>query len=366
MAYTLVYTSIDALTTSVTGYTGTPIDVVVPETADGGRTVVSIGDSAFFECASILSISLPDRILSIGDYAFSDSSISSIGDMPSLTTIGVYAFAYSSLSSIGDMPSLVTIGSGAFSECFSLSSIGDMPSLQTIGNDAFYACSLSSIGDMQSLVTIGIGAFYACNALTALYFSGDIPTFGANCFNDGNGFPIPATAYILTSATGWPTPPIGVGDPLIPTSYIEASVTPVDITPIPLTTNADLFPDLGIGTAVYMSLFDAPAWNESFKLLNERIDSIGLLEKAFNEPIIAGTMSKIQRIASSQLKWLLDDGVCSQLMVAVRNPELGLIEIDITATEPNDVQNRYKVMWNREEQKLMSFVRTPTRSSVVI
>jgi phage gp46-like protein len=132
------------------------------------------------------------------------------------------------------------------------------------------------------------------------------------------------------------------------------------------TTNADLYQDLGIGTAVYMSLFDAPAWNESFKLLDERIDSIGLLEKAFNEPIIAGTMSKIQRIASSQLKWLLDDGVCSRLLVAVRNPELGLIEIDITATEPNDVQNRYKVMWNREEQKLMSFVRTPTRNSVVL
>ena len=136
--------------------------------------------------------------------------------------------------------------------------------------------------------------------------------------------------------------------------------------PVPVTTNADLYPDTGIGTAVYMSLFDDPGWMEGFKPADERVASSGQLEQAFNDPITAGSIAKIQRIATSQLQWLLDDGVCSALTVSVRNPELGYIEIDIRTTEPNNAQNRYKLLWNKEEQKLASYLRTPERSSVIL
>jgi phage gp46-like protein len=130
-----------------------------------------------------------------------------------------------------------------------------------------------------------------------------------------------------------------------------------------VTDNADFYEDLGIGTAIYVSLFDAPTWNESLKTANERVPSIGQLEIAFNDPITVGSIAKLQRIAASQLSWLPSTGVCQSIEVEVRNPEVATIEIDITATEPNDTQNSYKVLWDKQEQKLTSFVRTSDRRS---
>ena len=134
----------------------------------------------------------------------------------------------------------------------------------------------------------------------------------------------------------------------------------------PTTSNADFYEDLGIGTAVYTSLFDAPTWNEGLKTASERVPSIGELEEAFNDPITAGSIAKLQRIAETQLSWLPSTGVCQGITVGVRNPEVGKIEIDITATEPNDTQNSYKVLWDQQEQKLTGFVRNSDRHSTIL
>ena len=80
-----------------------------------------IGDSAFYGCSSLTSITLPPN---------------------SLTTIGKGAFyRCSSLTSITLPDSLTTIGDWAFSGCSSLTSITLPDSLTTIGNDAFFGCS---------------------------------------------------------------------------------------------------------------------------------------------------------------------------------------------------------------------------------
>ncbi len=92
--YALTYTSIDATTTEVNLCTGTPTDVVIPETADGGRTVVSISGNVFRSRTSLTSISFPDSLTSIGDSAFRDcTSLTSISLPDSLTSIGNYSFA---------------------------------------------------------------------------------------------------------------------------------------------------------------------------------------------------------------------------------------------------------------------------------
>jgi len=176
-------------------------------------------------------------------------------------------------------------------------------------------------------------------------------------------------AWLTTLGTSRPPPSLRYEIPV--NHYVgrgdwEGILVFSEHTPFFTTDNADFYEDNGIGTSVYISLFDQPGWMESLKRTKERIPSAGQLNRLLDRPITGGTVAKIQRVAASQLSWLKAEGVCSEIRIEVRNPSVGLIEIDITATEPNDTVNRYKAMWNQQEQKLVSFVRNSDRNSAIL
>ena len=104
--------------------------------------IQSIGGGAFFECASLNTISLPDSLTNIEAIAFSGcTSLSSITLPDSVTTIGAGAFyKCTSLSSITLPDSVTSIGEMAFSSCTSLSSITLPDSVTSIGEMAFFEC----------------------------------------------------------------------------------------------------------------------------------------------------------------------------------------------------------------------------------
>ena len=83
----------------------------------------SIGEMAFYNCQGLTSITLPNAVTTIGDYAFCDC-ISLAGDFiipDAVTTIGEYAFYYCSycsrLTSVSIGNSLISVGFGAFGFC---------------------------------------------------------------------------------------------------------------------------------------------------------------------------------------------------------------------------------------------------------
>jgi hypothetical protein len=64
--------------------------------------VTSIGNSAFWNCASLTSITIPDSVTSIGDSAFSFcTSLTSVVIPDGVTSIGDWAF--------GDCHSITTV-----------------------------------------------------------------------------------------------------------------------------------------------------------------------------------------------------------------------------------------------------------------
>ncbi len=67
--------------------------VVVPEKSPEGDTVTGIGTSAFLGSLTVKSITLPEGLKTIGDYAFYESSLESIEIPASVETIGAGAFA---------------------------------------------------------------------------------------------------------------------------------------------------------------------------------------------------------------------------------------------------------------------------------
>ena len=100
-----------------------------------------------------------------------------------VTSIGEWAFNRSRLTSITIPDSVTSIEDYAFSACTRLTSITIPDSVTTIGRNAFYRCSaLTSITIPDSVTSIGDSAFLECSSLSSITFLGTAPTVGANSF----------------------------------------------------------------------------------------------------------------------------------------------------------------------------------------
>ena len=171
--YGLVYTLNDAGTEySVTDYTGTATEVVIPRTYKG-LPVAGIGSSAFRGCSGLTSITIPDSVTSIGNYAFYNcSGLTSITIPSSVTIVGEQAFVYcESLTSItfGENSQLTSIGNTAFYNCNSLTSITVPDGVTSIGLNVFNSCSNLTVVTIPSSVTsIEPSAFWNSPNLTNL------------------------------------------------------------------------------------------------------------------------------------------------------------------------------------------------------
>ena len=116
----------------------TTTDIVVPSTYND-LPVTSIGDSAFKDCTTLTSVTIPDSVTSIGKYAFhSCISLEIVTIGGSVTSIGKYAFyGCSSLTSISIPDSVTSIGDWAFNYCINLTSINIPNSVTSIDEGAF-------------------------------------------------------------------------------------------------------------------------------------------------------------------------------------------------------------------------------------
>ena len=176
----LIYTFYnEAKLASVTGTTSDSLSGAleipsVVESEGNSYKIFSIGDSAFSNCSSLASITIPEGVTSIGNDAFSNcSSLTSVSLPSTLTEIGNSAFSSCSwLASITIPEGVTSIGNDAFQLCSCLTSVSLPSTLTEIGNSAFSSCiSLTTITLPSTLTSIGNSAFYYCRSLEA--FNGE-------------------------------------------------------------------------------------------------------------------------------------------------------------------------------------------------
>ena len=196
-------------------------DIVIPSEYNG-KPVTSIGESAFSDCTSLTSITIPNSVTSIGDKAFRHcTSLTSITIPDSVTSIGNSAFGQctslesitlpfvggsatgntflgyifgavsvsynsryvpSSLKSV-TITSATSIDEDAFSGCTNLTSITIPDSVTSIGEWAFGGCSkLTSVTIPDSVTSIAEGVFDGCTSLTSITIPNGVTSIGGNAF----------------------------------------------------------------------------------------------------------------------------------------------------------------------------------------
>ena len=172
--------------------------VVIPANA------TTIGNSAFEQCASLISIDIPANVETIGTAVFwGCSSLTTVTfeKGSQLKTIGggssyYGAFSYcTALTSIEIPASVETIGASAFKGCSSLATVTfeNGSQLKTIGggsysSGAFSDCTaLTSIEIPASVETIEAAAFYKCSSLATVTFENgsQLKTIGGGSYSSG-------------------------------------------------------------------------------------------------------------------------------------------------------------------------------------
>ena len=151
-------------TAVIVRYKGTAADVTIPSRYKGKP--VTMIDHAAFHNSAVTSVTIPDSVTAIPDYAF--------GFCSQLTNISI--------------PNSVTfIGFSAFNSCTSLKSITLPSSLSTIQSYAFYNCgNLKTIRIPVSVTSIGNYAFDVCPSLMTVTYPGSKTQWDDNITKGSN------------------------------------------------------------------------------------------------------------------------------------------------------------------------------------
>ncbi|MCT3190567.1 LPXTG cell wall anchor domain-containing protein [Lacticaseibacillus rhamnosus] len=159
----------------------------------------TIGDSAFAYNTINNAITLPPKLLTIGNAAFVGNKIPKLVLDDRLKTIGDTAFGYNQIQDALDVPDSVTdIGKYAF-VYNSISNLTLGNGLKTIGQEAFEANVILNAQTIPSSVTsIGAKAFKA-NLIPKVVVEGT-PTIGNDAFSNNR-------ITVLKAATAKPTTP---------------------------------------------------------------------------------------------------------------------------------------------------------------
>ena len=200
-------------------------NVVIPENVtfmNRTRKVSSIGESAFYKCKNLTSVTIPRSVNFIGSGAFMycDALISvHISDLEAWCNIrfgqpynsfadtngfrlflndeeiidliipngissienGIFQFCIS-INTVTIHNRVTSIGDHAFYECKSLTSINIPNSVINIGNSTFARCGLTSINIPNSVTEIGEYTFCYCRDLTSITISNSVTRIGGCAF----------------------------------------------------------------------------------------------------------------------------------------------------------------------------------------
>ena len=163
---------------------------VTEVTAEDLEGITKIRPYAFYLCANLISVDIPNTVKSIGGYAFANSSLVSVVIPSSVDgDVGTNIFDNcQSLTTVTINPGLKSITSYMFSSCSSLESIIIPSTVNEIGFWAFSSCqSLKTVIIPDGVTELVTNLFSNCKSLTDVTIPSSVTTLGS-AFDDSCPF----------------------------------------------------------------------------------------------------------------------------------------------------------------------------------
>lgn len=205
------------------GYRGCHTEITLPEACAGKKYTIK---AAAFQNSGVVSLTVPDGMTVLSEYAFSSCDTLEAVVLPcgmteipkglfyrcvklekvtlpeGLLTIGEDAFARCDLRSLTVPDSVTTVGKSAFSCCSSLREVKLGVGVKTLEVGCFYGCSaLPSIVIPEGVETIGDAAFKGCLSLKEVKLPTTLTKMGHSVFQECTA--LTALPEGLTAVTSW-------------------------------------------------------------------------------------------------------------------------------------------------------------------
>lgn len=181
--------------------------------------VVGIGNYAFRN-TTITSIDMPEGLLTIGDEAFANcTSLTSVKIPSTVTSIGTTCFLNCGFTSITLPASLTTIGKEAFLKNSKLTNIVIPDNVTTMGERTFEGCTaLKSITVGKGVTALPKKFAFQCTALSQVTFNGTITNIGEWAFSECEALTSIPLPEGLTSISDYAFSPSGITSITLPAS----------------------------------------------------------------------------------------------------------------------------------------------------
>lgn len=169
----------------ITGYYGSKTVLSLPETING-YTVTAIGDYAFADNETVLSLDIPESVKSLGNSAFEGSRVMTITGGENVVSLGESCFSGASALKTPFLPEGVDEISGyCFEYCSAFTDVRIPDHISVIGDYAFYGCDfLRYVEIPESVTQIGSGAFAGCKNLQNVEIPSTLSGYGGEIFGN--------------------------------------------------------------------------------------------------------------------------------------------------------------------------------------
>ena len=151
------------------------------------ETIITIGDYAFSQCSQLSKITIPDSVVALGQYSLAGCSSLTSVEIPNGISAIPYAtfFDCTNLTDVVIPEGIKTIGGMVFGNCRALADINFPTTLTSIGGNAFLNCTgLKSITVSKGVTSLGSGTFQGCLNLVEINLPNTLAVIGQSAFQD--------------------------------------------------------------------------------------------------------------------------------------------------------------------------------------